>query len=259
MNQEPDATRRAMQSPGAKPASAAPPEPIGSPLAAYDATLELIERLGARRVLDCPAGRGAFAWRLVQHGFDVACADIDPAQFELRMPCAFADLNESLPFDDGEFDAVTCQNGLHRVWARGRAVRELARVTRSGGHVVFTFANYCNLWRRLVYLLSGSVVHDVNGPPHNFYPDAQNPAACYRYPMSVAQVISAMRSAGLETPSPTAFRWHLKSALLAPLCALPYAFRAVAPSEYRRYAYLAEANSAHVLFGDFLIVYGRKP
>lgn len=239
-------------------ATSSPPEPIGSPVAAYEATQGVLKKLAPRKILDCPAGKGAFAWRLLKAGYDVSCADIEPEQFELEIPCSFADLNNSLPFKDGEFDVVTCQNGLHRVWARGRAVKELARVTRVGGHVVFTFANYGNLWRRLVYLLSGSVVHDINGPPFNFYPDAANPAACYRYPMSVAQLLSAMRSVGLELQGVAALRWHLKSVLLAPLAVLPAGFNLARPGEYGRHAFLKQANSAPAMFGDFLIAYARK-
>jgi SAM-dependent methyltransferase len=234
------------------------PEPIGSPIAAYDATRAVIENVGARTVLDCPAGRGAFATQLLKAGFEVSCADIFPDEFKLDIKCSFADLNDSLPYRDGEFDLVTCQNGLHRIWARGRAVRELARVTRTGGHVVFTFVNNNNLWRRLVFLLSGSVLHDVNGPPHNFYPDAKVPAAQYRYPMSVAQVVSAMASVDLEIKEVIAFKWSLKSLLLAPLCLFPFFFNLIAPSSYRRYGFLAQANSLAALFGDYLLVYGKK-
>lgn len=238
--------------------TASTPEPIGSPLAAYEATLAVIGELRPKRILDCPAGRGAFAARLLEAGYEVACADIFPEEFELSIPCSFADLNESLPYGDGEFDLVTCQNGLHRIWARGRALREFARVTRAGGHVAFTFVNNNNLWRRMIFMLSGSVIHDANGPPHNFYPDAKNPAAQYRYPMSVAQVASAMASVGIEIEAVTAFRWSLKSILLAPLCVLPFIFNLMAPRDYRQHAFLKPSNSAAALFGDYLLVYGKK-
>ena len=239
--------------------STPPPEPIGSPLAAYDATRALIGRFGGvKKVLDCPAGKGAFASQLLAAGYDVACADIFPEEFELEMACAFADLNDALPYLDEEFDVVTCQNGLHRVWARGRALREFSRVTRTGGRVVFTFVNNNNLWRRLIFLLSGSVIHDVNGPPHNFYPDAKIPAAQYRYPMSVAQVVSAMTSVGLEIEGVLAFKWSLKSVLLAPLCILPILFDLIGPQKYRKYCFLKQANGLSALFGDYLLVYGRK-
>jgi SAM-dependent methyltransferase len=238
--------------------TATPPEPIGSPLAAYEATLNVIRELHPRKILDCPAGRGAFAARLLEAGYEVACADIFPDEFELKIPCSFADLNDSLPYGDAEFDLVTCQNGLHRIWARGRALRELARVTRTDGHVAFTFVNNNNLWRRTIFMLSGSVIHDVNGPPHNFYPDSKNPAAQFRYPMSVAQVVSAMASVGIEIIAVTSFRWSLKSILLAPLYMLPLIFNVIAPHGYRQHVFLKQANSIAALFGDYLLIYGKK-
>jgi ubiquinone/menaquinone biosynthesis C-methylase UbiE len=234
------------------------PKPIGSPLSAYAQTRALIDKHGARKILDCPAGRGAFAWQLLQDGYDVTCADIEPEQFEAGIACSFADLNKSLPYTDGEFDLVACHNGLHRIWARGRALSEFARVTRTGGHVLFTFVNNNNLWRRFVYMLSGSVLHDVNGPPHNFYPDAKEPAAHYRYPMSVAQVVGAMKSVGLEVTEVIAFRHSVKSMILSPLSLLPLAFNLVAGRDYRKYGYLKEANSLTALFGDYLLVCGTK-
>jgi SAM-dependent methyltransferase len=234
------------------------PEPNGSPVAAYAASLDVIRDVGAKNILDCPAGRGAFAARLIDEGYEVTCSDIFPESFELDVPCSFADLNDTLPYHDGEFDMVICQNGLHRVWARGRALRELSRVTRDGGHVVFTFANYNNLWRRLVFMMSGSIVHDVNGPPHNFYPDADKPAAYYRYPMTIAQVVSAMQSTGLQVKTVRAFKWSLKSILLAPLCIVPLVFNLIAPSDYKRYSFLKESNGLSGLFGDFVLIHGTK-
>lgn len=236
----------------------ATPQPIGSPLAAYDVTHAVIKRVSAKKILDCPAGRGAFAKQLLDANYEVTCADIFPEEFELDMPCSFADLNDALPYGDGEFDMVTCQNGLHRIWARGRALREFSRVTRPGGHVVFTFVNNNNLWRRLIFLLSGSVIHDINGPPHNFYPDAKIPAAQYRYPMSVAQVVSAMTSVDLEIEGVIAFKWSVKSLLLAPLALLPLLFRVFPPDDYRKYGFLKQSNSVSALFGDYLLVYGKK-
>ena len=131
-------------------------------------------------------------------------------------------------------------------------------MVRPGGHVVFTFVNNNNLWRRLTFLLSGSVIHDINGPPHNFYPDAKIPAAQYRYPISVAQVVSSMTSVDLEIEGVIAFKWSLKSLLLAPLCVLPILFGLIAPNDYRKFGFLKQANSFPALFGDYLLVYGKK-
>ena len=42
---------------------------------------------------------------------------------------------EALPFDDGSFDAVSIAFGIRNVPDRPRALREMARVTRTGGRV----------------------------------------------------------------------------------------------------------------------------
>lgn len=43
---------------------------------------------------------------------------------------------ESMPFEDGSYDSVLCNAVLEHVQDAGRAIAELARVVRKGGHVV---------------------------------------------------------------------------------------------------------------------------
>ncbi len=47
------------------------PRALGTPREAYDRVLEILERAGAGSVLDCPAGQGAFAKRLLDSGYRV--------------------------------------------------------------------------------------------------------------------------------------------------------------------------------------------
>ena len=47
-------------------------------------------------------------------------------------------LGETLDFPDGAFDATICVGVLTLGHAPARSLHELARVTRPGGHVVFT-------------------------------------------------------------------------------------------------------------------------
>src|SRR5262245_15766991 len=44
----------------------------------------------------------------------------------------------SLPFENGTFDAVLCQQGVQFFPDRGRALREMRRVLRLGGRLAFT-------------------------------------------------------------------------------------------------------------------------
>lgn len=237
----------------------ATPRAIGSPTAAFRAALNELRRVGARRVLDCPAGEGPFTVQLLAAGFDVTCCEIEPKLLKVPGKTAdFGDLNDSLPYDADQFDAVACLNGLQRVWARGRALREFARVVRPGGHVVFTFVNNVNLAHRLAYLMTGSVTWNVNGPPDMFLPDAKEPAACFRYPMTLANVLGAMESVGLECDAVGAVGWSKGSLLLAPFGLVPFFSRWFAPELYRRHGFLAESSSVPALFGDYLVVTAKK-
>jgi 2-polyprenyl-3-methyl-5-hydroxy-6-metoxy-1,4-benzoquinol methylase len=49
---------------------------------------------------------------------------------------------EDLPFADGSFDIVTCQQVLEHVQDLHRTISELVRVTRTGGFIVVSVPNY---------------------------------------------------------------------------------------------------------------------
>lgn len=236
------------------------PRPMGSPPESYPAAMKLLERFGARHVLDCPSGEGAFAKDLLKAGYETTCCDVVPDQFKIAgHGCEFADLNDRLPYESNQFDAVTCLNGFHRVWARGRAMSELARVLKPGGHLIMTFVNNANLIRRLTYFLTGSVSHNTIGPPHVCSPDAKAPASCFRYPMSVAHVAAAMKGSGLEWGAVHSIRRSLGSLLLAPLAVAPLLFLPFAPRRYKEFCFMELQSSRHVLFGDYVAVWGTKP
>lgn len=194
------------------------PHPIGSPVAAFDAAERLIVSLGSKKVLDCPAGQGAFAQRLLDRSIDVECCDIRPAEFRLSgVRCRPCDLNERIPYEDGEFDTVVCLNGLHRIWARGRALSEFARVLQPAGHVIITVPNASNLMRRLSFMTTGVSVPNTVGPPHAFQPDASDPAGHVRVALTIPEVHQTLQAAGLRLVQVTSVVLSKRSLLLAPL------------------------------------------
>src|SRR5688572_13046279 len=91
----------------------------------HDTLQRLLERERPCKILDVPTGRGIFAKFLQERGWEVHSADIDPGNFRLDdIPFTQVNLNRPLPFDDAEFDAVSCINGLHRLLFPEVAVRE---------------------------------------------------------------------------------------------------------------------------------------
>ncbi|HEU4353956.1 MAG TPA: class I SAM-dependent methyltransferase [Actinomycetota bacterium] len=112
--------------------------------------LERFVRRGDR-VLEVGAGAGRFTVELVQLGARVTATDISPEQLRLNEDHLVeagledgveerraADVLDLSAFSDATFDAVVCYGGpLSWVLDRAdRALDELLRVTRPGGHVL---------------------------------------------------------------------------------------------------------------------------
>jgi ubiquinone/menaquinone biosynthesis C-methylase UbiE len=95
-----------------------------------------------QRVLDVAAGTGNVAIRAAQAGASVVASDITPEHFMAGRRAARdagVDLEwveadaQSLPFEDGEFDAVTSCFGAMFALDHQATARELVRVCRPGG------------------------------------------------------------------------------------------------------------------------------
>jgi SAM-dependent methyltransferase len=193
--------------------------PIGSPISAFDAAENVIDEIGAKTILDCPAGQGAFAERLIKKNLVVRCCDIRPAEFVLdQVECDFCDMNDALPYQSEEFDAVACLNGIHRIWARGRAISEIARVLKRGGHAIITIPNPTNLMRRLSYFATGVSLPNTVGPPDAFLTASDEPpAATVRLPISIPEIEAVCNSVGLYIEQVISVRTCKVSMFLLPL------------------------------------------
>jgi SAM-dependent methyltransferase len=120
--------------------------------------IRLLERYvrSGDRVLDAGCGPGRFTLELQRLGASVTALDISPRQIELlqqRVPEADAHVGDVVDlsrFGDDSFDVAVCFGGplSYLVDRAADAVAELARVTRSGGHLLVS-----------VMGLGGTVVH----------------------------------------------------------------------------------------------------
>ena len=122
----------------------------------HDRAVEILAGCPRGRLLDVPAGEGAFAARLVRAGFEVRCCDLFPEIFRVPgVEIRRGDLSGVLPYPDGSFEYVTCLEGLEHIENPHQAVREFRRVLRSGGHLLVSVPNILNVEERLKWLLFG--------------------------------------------------------------------------------------------------------
>jgi len=98
------------------------------------------------RALDVGCGPGIVAEALARHAGEVIGCDLTPAMLErVRARAAAAGLAnitciparaESLPFENDYFDVVVSRSAVHHFPDPRAALREMARVVRSGGRVI---------------------------------------------------------------------------------------------------------------------------
>lgn len=131
-------------------------------------TVKAIDALPGERVLDLAAGTGTSSEPLADAGVDVVPCDFSPGMVEVGrrrrpdLPFVVGDATD-LPFEDGEFDAVTISFGLRNVVEVDVALREMFRVTRPGGRLVICeFSTPPNaLWRSGYRFYNASVLPAV--------------------------------------------------------------------------------------------------
>jgi ubiquinone/menaquinone biosynthesis C-methylase UbiE len=118
----------------------------------YDA-LSLAVNPQGRRALEIGCGSGDFAVHLSRTGAEMTAVDFSPAAIEMARARATAHgeaVNfqaadaQTLPFSSGSFDSVFSCECLEHLPDPARALREMARVLRSGGQLVLTTENYSN-------------------------------------------------------------------------------------------------------------------
>lgn len=124
----------------------------------FDASRRTVERMAEKleswkagtRVLDIGAGYGGSARYLAKElGYEVVCLNLSEVQNErnrqfnreqgLDDKIDVVDGNfEELPFKDGEFDVVWCQDAILHSGNRFKVFEEVNRVLKPGGEFIFT-------------------------------------------------------------------------------------------------------------------------
>ena len=107
--------------------------------------------LSEKRILDIPAGNGLVSDQLKQYGAEVISADINE-EFSHYIQ---ADMEKQLPFNDNEFNAVICLEGIEHTMRPEALFSELARVLKKGGLLIISTPNVQNFYSRYQLLCTG--------------------------------------------------------------------------------------------------------
>jgi demethylmenaquinone methyltransferase/2-methoxy-6-polyprenyl-1,4-benzoquinol methylase len=100
-----------------------------------------VDPRSGQKVLDLAAGTGASSVAFAGPGVKVVAGDFSEGMLAVgrkrhpEIEFVFADAT-ALPFNDGEFDAVTISFGLRNVVDVPKALAEMYRVTKPGGRIV---------------------------------------------------------------------------------------------------------------------------
>lgn len=122
-----------------------PNRPDGYHALIDDLEVELVERYGrGGDVLECGVGTGLLLERFARFAKSARGIDLSPGMLEGARARGL-DVREasvtSIPFDDASFDVTCSFKVLAHVPEIGRALSEMARVTRPGGVVLAEFYN----------------------------------------------------------------------------------------------------------------------
>lgn len=110
-----------------------------------DLEVELCQRYGSNRdILECGCGTGLILERLAEFARRAAGIDLSPGMLALATSRGL-DVREAavteLPFEDASFDVTCSFKVLAHVPDIGKALSEMARVTRPGGVILAEFYN----------------------------------------------------------------------------------------------------------------------
>ncbi len=112
-------------------------------------------------ILDVGAGRGRFARLAADAGHTVESCDFQPDLYELptsgtgAVPFHQADLNERIPLPDRAFDCCVSIEVIEHIEDHPRFIREVVRVTKTGGLIIITTPNVLSITSRLHSMLYG--------------------------------------------------------------------------------------------------------
>jgi len=214
-----------------------------------------------KKILDIPAGAGAFTNRMLQKSVEVHSADIENILMVENNNYVQADMNKKLPFDDNFFDSVVCIDGIEHLENPFFFIREASRVTKKSGTILISTPNINALRSRWRWLWTSH--HNKCKSPLNEH----EPSYLHHINMmSYQRLRYILHTIGLRIEKVSTNRSKFISKLYAPLAPLAYIVTAFIYSREEKdndqmssnKEILKELHNAPLLFGETMIVKARK-
>ena len=104
----------------------------------------------------CP-GKGNLTRQLLEADFrNIETMDIYPENFTVEgVTCHKGDLNDKLPFQDGQYDLVIVVEGIEHLEYQYRFASECNRILKKDGFLILTTPNINNFASRIRFLITG--------------------------------------------------------------------------------------------------------
>lgn len=221
----------------------------------------------AGRVLEVSCGAGNELLRLQQAGYEVTGTNYtkyegESSLIEIRHG---VDLLQGLPFADASFDTVMLLDVIEHLANHDKAISELTRVCKSGGHVIIMTPNIMKLTSRVGFVLTG--FFKVKRAFIGFDVPPESAFAFHNYPVHLPVLLYQLHARGLSLAEFTASVYKKKSfafyIVLGPVIALASWLKLrFGEKNLKGTAYAAEIRqcltSMAGLCGEFLFVVARR-
>jgi len=113
------------------------------------------ERFKGKQVVDFPTGNGITSNILQSIGAKPLPFDLFPEYFTQEgLHCTRANINQGIPLEDKEVDAIICQEGIEHFENQLLALKEFNRILKNGGSLIITTPNASNMVGKMSYFLS---------------------------------------------------------------------------------------------------------
>lgn len=123
----------------------------------------LLDGFGNRKILDAGCGEGVLVEKYRGKGYDIVGLDLNYSSKYVKQ----GDIMD-MPYRNEAFDVLLCLDVLEHlnISDHEQAMKELFRVTRKGGNIIFSLPNLAHFASRISFLFTGNLIRTSDAGRH---------------------------------------------------------------------------------------------